>query len=55
MLTNKKLTMGMGALAMLLNQTNSVNLEKCCGDDNNVDINIKFQVNAGDGAVDIAQ
>jgi hypothetical protein len=42
MLTNKKFTMGMSALAMLLNQANSVNLQKCCGDDNNVDINIRF-------------
>ena len=44
MLTFKKLSMGMSALAMLLSHAQSVNLESCCGG-NNADINLSFEVN----------
>ena len=46
MLTNKKLSVGMGAFAMLLSQAQSVNLKDCPGyGGNNADINLSFEVN----------
>ena len=46
MLTNKKLSVGMGALAMLLREVQSVNLKNCLGHGgNNADINLSFEVN----------
>ena len=46
MLTNKKLSVGMGAFAMLLSQAQSVNLKNCPGyGGNNADINLSFEVN----------
>ena len=37
--------MGMGALAMLLNETKSVNLNGCCGGGNEANIDLNFEVN----------
>ena len=46
MLTNKKLSVGIGAFAMLLSQAQSVNLKNCPGfGGNNADINLSFEVN----------
>ena len=37
--------MGMGALAMLLSETKSVNLNGCCGGGNEANIDLNFEVN----------
>ena len=46
MLSNKKLSVGLGTFTMLLSQAQSVNLKNCLGHGgNNADINLSFEVN----------